>query len=539
MPRMMMRFERTVMPISGLRGWWIVPLLSLVNLAAAGSDVRLVEAVQNQDKEAVRALLKQDVDVNTPQADGATALAWAAYWDDLDTANLLIRAGANVNIANDFGVTPLSLACTNGNAAMVETLLNAGADPNVAAFTTRETVLITAARTGNVNVVKALLAHGARVNAKTTVGQTALMWAVSERHAEVARALIESGADVHARSTVRPRPMTDNSDASAANRVADRDGGFTPLLFAARSGDLESARLLVASGADINRVAADGTTPLIVAAGRRQEALAVFLLEQGAEANAGPGYAALHAAVPAGQLRLVQALLAHGADPNARVEDAPALGSMFHALGGAASWSGMASLDGATPLWLAAKYVDASLIRALLAGGADPLLASTDQTTPLMVAAGLAQIEAPPGPRELDSVWRTPWNADAALGVVRVLVELGADINAANDAGETALHGAGYLGATSVIKFLVEQGAEVDATNELDQTPLLLAQGHAGSGGTFFSYPEAAALLLQLGADRTVGERIGYRTGEAGQDTTSGAQRPKKADVQKKADSQK
>ena len=150
MPRMMMRFERTVMPISGLRGWWIVPLLSLVNLAAAGSDVRLVEAVQNQDKEAVRALLKQDVDVNTPQADGATALAWAAYWDDLDTANLLIRAGANVNIANDFGVTPLSLACTNGNAAMVETLLNAGADPNVAAFTTRETVLITAARTGSV-----------------------------------------------------------------------------------------------------------------------------------------------------------------------------------------------------------------------------------------------------------------------------------------------------------------------------------------------------------------------------------------------------
>jgi len=161
--------------------WWLAPLLSMAAFAGTGSDFRLVDAAKNRDHEAVRSLLKQHVDVNTPQADGATALAWAAHWDDMETADLLIRAGANVNAANSYGVTPLSLACTNQNAAMVEKFLKAGADPNGAP--TGTPVLMTAARTGDVDTVKSLLAHGANVNAKETArGQTALMWAVAEKH---------------------------------------------------------------------------------------------------------------------------------------------------------------------------------------------------------------------------------------------------------------------------------------------------------------------------------------------------------------------
>ena len=210
--------------------WWVAPLLSIASFAGTSGDLRLVDAAKNRNHEAVRSLLQQHVDVNTPQADGATPLAWAAHWDDTDTADLLIRAGANVNAANSYGVTPLSLACINQSAAMVEKLLKSGADPNGAPTP----VIMTAARTGNVETVKSLLAHGADVNAKESPrGQTALMWAVAEKHPEVARMLIDHGADVHARST----------------------SGFTPLLFAARQGDMESARMLLEVGANVNEAA--------------------------------------------------------------------------------------------------------------------------------------------------------------------------------------------------------------------------------------------------------------------------------------------
>src|SRR5512142_2665150 len=168
--------------VSGRRGWWLVPILFVANLAASGNDLRLVDAVQHRQKAAVLSLLKQKIDVNTPQPDGATALAWAAHWDDLETADLLIRGGANANAANDYGVTPLSLACTNRSAAMVEKLLKAGADPN-AALLSGETPLMTCSRTGGAELVQALLIHGANVNSKDNRrGQTALMWALEEKH---------------------------------------------------------------------------------------------------------------------------------------------------------------------------------------------------------------------------------------------------------------------------------------------------------------------------------------------------------------------
>ena len=309
-------------------------------------------------------LLKERVDVNVPQADGATALHWAAHWDDVDLANLLIRSGANVQSATDYGITPLALACTNGNAAMVALLLNAGANPN-AARSTGETPLMTASRTGNLDAVKALLAHGASVNAMEPIeSQTALMWAISERHAGVARALIELGADVHARTT----------------------SGFTPLLFAARAGDLESTRMLLAAGADANETSSEGASALLVATVRGHAQVATFLLDRGADPNADrAGYTALHWAsgiwetelngangivtqaddgewnslggVKAGKLELVKALLSHGANPNARLEKTPPRVG-YTQLQVEQRIAGVNAYPGATPFLLAAMAGD-------------------------------------------------------------------------------------------------------------------------------------------------------------------------------------
>ena len=244
----------------GLGGWCLAILFSVANLTAADNDLRLVEAVKQGDQEAVLSLLQENVDVNAAQADGATALAWAAYRDNLETAELLIRAGADVSAANDYGVTPLSLACTNRNAAMVGKLLAAGADPNVAQWT-GETPLMTCASTGTVEAVKSLLAHGADVNVtETQEEQTALMWAAAERYPEIVRALVEHGADVHSRSKTiplpepfiieTPGPLGFNHPTTA--HFPKTKGGFTPLMFAAQQGDVDSARILQEAGADVN-----------------------------------------------------------------------------------------------------------------------------------------------------------------------------------------------------------------------------------------------------------------------------------------------
>ncbi|MGH9784709.1 MAG: ankyrin repeat domain-containing protein [Terriglobia bacterium] len=441
------------------RCWWMIALLSVASLAAPSGDLRLVEAVEKGDKEAVRSLLREHADVNAPQADGATALHWAAHRDDLETAELLIRAGANVNAANDYGVTALSLASTNGNAAMVEKLLKAGADPN-ASRPTGETVLMTAARTGNAEAVKLLLAHGAEVNAKEARReQTALMWAVEGKKPEAARALIEHGADVHARS----------------------EGGFTPLLFAARQGDVDSARILLAAGANVNDSTPEYGSALVVASASGREAVAAFLLEKGADPNAADGYGmtALHYAFQKGlavlggvkplpivsfmfrphMQELVKTLLAHGAKPNVQITKEPPELPM--------TGSGPGSLVGATPFLLAtAADDDVSVLRVLAAGGADPLLATKEGITPLLVAAGIGRRRG-----------RTVEEERNALEAVELLMELGADVNAAMPNGWTPLHAAALSASSTVIQFLADNGAKLDAEDGAGQTPLSIAGG--------------------------------------------------------------
>ena len=495
----------------------------------------LVKAVKERDSEAVRSLLKQHVDVNVPQADGATALAWAVYWDDLETAELLIRASANVNAANDYGVTPLSLACTNGNTAMIERLLAAGANANAAQWT-GETPLMTCARGGNVEGVKSLLARGADVNAKETRrGQTPLMWAVVQKHPEVTRVLIDHGASVNAKSHPLPdfQPITyavyganrrvpgtlarlDPVDASS--EAASPGGGFTPLMFAARAGDLDSARMLLAAGANVNETTPKNGNALVIASASGHEALAILLLEHGADSNAvdARGVTALHYAVRMGMEAingvplkssrlpwpdmpyLVKALLAHGANPNARI-------AIEYPFSSDAYFVPSIGVAGATPFFLAAAAADVEVMRALVAGGADPWLATKENTTPLMVAAGVGRVED-----------RSEEETKKALEAVKLAVELGSDVNATNDLGKTALHGAAFTGANAIIQFLVEKGAKLDTKNIFGETALIIALGdpdqmvslyRAKYGGSVRAgdivhviHNSSAELLLKLGA---------------------------------------
>jgi hypothetical protein len=192
---------------------------------AAGGDARLVDAVMRADREAVRSLLQQKIDINAAQADGTTALHWAVRKNDLETAQLLIRAGAKVDASTRYGVTPLYFAAENGNAAIIDALLKAGVDAN-SANPGGETALMTAARTGKMDAVKLLLDRGAKVNIKeSTRGQTALMWAVLENHADVVKLLLANGADINGQTDiVIPDGITDTPQATSGDIGAHGPG---------------------------------------------------------------------------------------------------------------------------------------------------------------------------------------------------------------------------------------------------------------------------------------------------------------------------
>jgi ankyrin repeat protein len=488
-----------------------------IALSAAAADVRLIKAIRSKDAAAVRALLKQRPDVNAPQGDGATALHWAAHVNDLTIADLLIRAGARANVANDNGFTPVHLACINRSGAMVERLLAAGGDANAASLN-GETVLMTCARSGDARAVKALLIKGARVNSReTTHDQTALMWAATQRHPEVTKLLVEAGGDVNARS----REYSQTVVAEQTQRFGREElnytilrGGSTPLLFAARSGDVGSARLLLDAGANPNDALPDGASALVVAAHSGHGEVAKLLLEKGARPDSAEvGYTALHAAVLRSDVDLVKALIAHGANPNVQMTKGTPLRR------DTTDFNLPAPLVGATPYLLAARFLEPDIMRALVAGGADPRARMRDGASAVMVAAGSGGNSSRRGIAVIDGGKVEP--ESKVLEAVTAAIDLGGDVNATNQAGDTAVHNAASQGHNSVVQLLADRGADLSVKNKRGATPLatLTATGggprRRGAAITAAAivdddpaepaprpvqHPETAALLKKLGA---------------------------------------
>ena len=495
----------------------------------------LIEAVKRQDIQGVRSLLKQKVSVNAAEADGLTALHWAAQRNDVQLVELLLAAGANAKAENRYKITPLYLAAVNGNEVVMERLLKAGADPNGIAVD-GQTMLMTAALSGKPDAVRLLLTRGARVNDVEPVrGQTALMWAASEGNTAAAAVLLEAGAEVNLKSM----------------------GGLTALLFAVRNANLDTAALLLSRGANVNDAAPDGTSALGMAAVNAYYELAAMLLDRGADPNAkDPRGSILHTIAwlrkpgadgaagvgnvpqgtpqPTGNLtgiELAAKLLQKGANPNVRVDWAEAT---FGKEGGTARnppnirlGRHILTYRGATPFYVAAKNGDAPLMRLLVSHGADPKTTTVTGITPLMVAAGLDYWEGEsPGPF-------TGVTEAERLEAVKLAVQLGNDVNAQANFGDYKMTGAvdytllyyphnidellnlgvgdpRWSGATpligavvgnqsSIVQYLVAQGARLDTKTALGWTALDVAQG------VFFAnakkeFPAAAAILKQAAA---------------------------------------
>ena len=458
---------------------------------AASADPDLIVAVKARDVAGLRTLLRSGADANTRATDGTTALHWAVHRDDAEMVELLLGAGADVAAANRYDTSPLSLAAVNGNAVIVERLLAAGAHPDTAR-PGGETALMTAARTGVVEPVRLLLAAGADPNATESLkGQTALMWAAAENHADVVEVLVAAGGALDTRS--RPTPNLSPQEPG--------DRGFSAFHFAARAGQIDAARALLAAGADVNATLSDGSSGLVLAVASAKFEMAAFLLDRGADPNAAEqGWTPLHqiawtrrpnrglntvGPVVRGRmdsLSLVEKLVAHGADLQARMtKEIPII------------YSGRNRLNriGATPFLLAAHRVDIELMRLLADLGADPLLPNEDGTTPLMVAAGVG-------------LWfpgESPGTPEAVAEAVTLALELGGDPTTVDANGDTALHGAAYWDSPGAVELLVAAGARLDLKNERGWTPLRIADGVAITAGLHVS-PAVADLLRRMRQER-------------------------------------
>ncbi len=533
-------------------------MLCLASFAAESSAV--ADAAMSGNTNALRTLLaRKNVDVNAPQADGATAIQWAAYRNDLEMADMLIAAGANVKLANRDGVTPMWLAAQNGNAAILEKLLAAGADPNER-HTNGETPLMMAARTGSVAALNVLLEHKADPNLTENLrGTTALMWAAEQSHPEAIKILLAHGADLSATSA----PDTRNSRLNIAPTVAQRaaqdvnigrrrprpaagaltgeggddftaflrgqekkdGGGLTPLIYAAREGCMECAKMLVEAGANVNQKSNYGWTPLLTATQNRHYLLGAYLLGHGADPNLANngGWRPLYLAtdnrnIEAGDypvrapdmdhLDFIKLLIAKGADVNARI--CGAASSEKDCKGDTTETRTNFTMqwlyeDGATPFLRAAQSGDVTLMKLLLAHGADPKIPTAHNDTALAVASGIGWVEGV----------TFEWSPEESVEAVKMCLDLGIDVNAVDDQGRTALHGAAHKGRTEVIQILVDHGANLEAHDFGSRDtfagamkgktwiPLDWARGLVRVGvQSAIAHPDAANLLVKLMTDK-------------------------------------
>ena len=464
-------------------------------VAAEAVDAGLIGAIRAVDEAGVRAALARGADVTAADPDGTTPLHWAVHADDATVVELLLAAGADAQAANRYGVHPLALACTNGNAAIVERLLGAGVDANTT-LAEGETALMTAARTGALDVVELLLDHGANVNAvETWRGQTALMWAAAEGHAHLIPTMLSHGADSAARSTK----------------------GWTALLFAVREGQIDVVQTLLEGGAGVEEAlpvekedrrggtsaerSATGLSAFLLAAANAHYELAALLVDRGADVTVDSrGWTALHQVswvrkagiagsnnpAPQGSgtmtsLEFVRKVVAAGADVDARVTERPPAGiTLLNFIGG-------------TPFLLAARTGDAELMRVLAELGADPLLPNEDNTTPIMVAAGVGT--SSPG--------EDPGTEPDVIEAVKVAIELGGELNGIDDKGETVMHGAAYKHLPALVNFLAEAGADINVWNQpnaQEWTPLQIVEGIKRGMNIVSSPPTATAIREVMAA---------------------------------------
>jgi uncharacterized protein len=543
----------------------LLVLTSIVSQGGAMPASDVADAAMHRDAVRLRKLISSRVNVNAPQPDGTTALHWAAYHGDAQIATALLRARANPAAVTETGMTPLALACEAGNAELVRALLKAGADPNQT-LKNGETPLMMAARTGRVPVLELLLARGAKIEARETLrGTTALMWAAANSNTEAARWLISKGADINARSaavtpgrlpylappsreriqefidgtgqggTVLENASATPEERAKAKKLLEQEivvarqavskfetpaeylrrgnrkfGGLTPLLFAAREGDLETTKVLLEAGADVNQTSEYGWTALLIATHNRFYHLGTYLLEKGANpnlANEG-GWNPLYLAtdnrnIEGGDyptrkpdmdhLEFIRHLLAAKANPNLRMRSSTETRTVF-----THQWL---FEEGATPFLRAAQSGDIVLLKLLLENGADPSIPTDHGITPLMVASGIGWVEGV----------TYEWSPQANVETVKLLLELGADVNAQERLdGRTALMGAAHKGRNEVVDLLVKHGADL-ATRDIGSRDTI----HALAGVTWqaidyadglvrvgvqsaIAHPETAALLRKL-----------------------------------------
>ncbi len=557
-------------------------------LAATVAPSPVADAAEKGDIATVRSLLAKKADVNAPQADGATAMQWAAYSNNLQLADVLIKGAADVKLANHDGATPMSLAATNGSAAMLEKLLSAGADVNERQ-PNGETPLMLVSRTGNVAAIKVLIDHKADLNAKEKLrGTTALMWAAEQSHPAAIQLLASSGADVKAETdpdtrnsrlnlapTVQQRlnsafgvngpggaagragrgaagrggagrgrgrgvgrggaangePTLNEETASADDfaffrRTPPKDGGgLTAMVFAAREGCFDCVTELVSAGADVNQQTLYGWTPLLTATQNRHYKIGAWLLDHGANPNLANhgGWNPLYLAVnnrniesgdypvrrpDMDHLDYIKLLVDHGANVNARIcgvqltptackGDTTETRTNF-----TMQWL---YEDGATAFFRAAQSGDVTLMKYLVAHGADPKIASAHGDSALAAAAGIGWVEG------ITFEWGEKENIEA----VQMCLEAGIDVNMADVEGRTALHGAAHKGRTEVIQMLVDHGANLQAHDlgsrdtvngallGVTWIPLDWSRGLVRVGvQSAIAHPEAEKLLVKLMQDR-------------------------------------